>query len=103
LKPSGFFAISTPNPFWWKTWLIVLLKGNAMPHKQHTCWFCECTLKQLLIREGFAVREVNYDTVYDLTSILHRITKYINFFIPLPDRFKHNTLFVLAYIDTNIR
>ncbi len=101
LKRQGVFVISTPNPFWWKTWLMVLIKGSSMAHEQHTCWFCERTLAQLLLREGFAVQQIKYRSIYDLTSIFHRLTKLINCIMPLPERLKHNTMMVVAYLHAD--
>lgn len=96
LDESGVFALSTPNPFWWRTWIMVLVKGGAHPHPEHTCWFCESTLQQLLVRKGFEITRVDYGTVYDSSRFTQRITKWINYLIPLPARFRHNTLMIVA-------
>jgi 2-polyprenyl-3-methyl-5-hydroxy-6-metoxy-1,4-benzoquinol methylase len=96
LKPHGLLAVSTPNPFWWKTLLKVVLIGDPVPHPQHTCWFCEKTIVQLLERQGLSVRKIKYDTIYNLITLSQKVTKIINTAIPLPPRFKHNTLMVIA-------
>jgi len=96
LTPEGILAISTPNPFWWKTYLHVLIKGNSCPHPEHTCWYCEQTLIQLLNRHGYCVERIDYGTVYILSTLIQKITKYINNITPLPGRFRHNTIMLVA-------
>jgi len=96
LKPFGLLVISTPNPFWWKTLLRVLLIGNPVPHPQHTCWFCEKTIVQLLRRHGLSMEKIQYDTIYNLITLSQKATKIINTLIPLPPIFNHNTLMVIA-------
>jgi 2-polyprenyl-3-methyl-5-hydroxy-6-metoxy-1,4-benzoquinol methylase len=102
LKPEGILAISTSNVFWWKTWIHVALKGNSSPHPQHTCWFCEVTLTELLRRHGFQIDRVNYNTVYDLSTFYQKATKILNYILPIPNRFKHNTVMVVARIVDSI-
>ncbi len=98
LAPGGVLAISTPNPFWWKTYLHVLVRGDSCPHPEHTCWYCEKTLVQLLNRHGFEVDTLKYGTVYILSTLYQRITKILNFILPLPDRFRHNTIMLVAKV-----
>lgn len=98
MKTDGVLLLSTPNPFWWRTSLTVLLSKNARPHKQHTCWFCEATLKQVLERFNMEIIETSYGTVYDLSRVKQRMTKYINMFLPLPNRIKHNTIMISARV-----
>ncbi len=96
LNPNGRLVISTPNPFWWKTYLHVLIKGGACPHPEHTCWYCEQTLSQLLERHGFEVETIEYGTVYLLTTFYQKMTKLMVMLLPLPDRFRHNTFMLVA-------
>ena len=98
LASGGRFAISTPNPFWWKTYLHVLIKGSSCPHPEHTCWYCEQTLRQLLERHGFQVERLEYGTVYILSTIYQKLTKLINKVLPLPARFRHNTIMLVAKV-----
>ncbi len=100
LKPNGIFAVSTPNPFWWKTYLHVLIKGNSCPHPEHTCWYCEQTLTQLLERHGFSVERLEYGSVYILSTTYQKLTKFINRFLFLPNRFRHNTILVVAKLKS---
>lgn len=100
LIPGGQLAISTPNPFWWKTYLHVLIKGGACPHPEHTCWYCEQTLTQLLERHGFYVERIEYGTVYILSTTYQKITKMINKLLPIPNRFRHNTIMLVAQLKS---
>ncbi len=102
LKPSGILAISTPNPFWWKTWVKVILKGNAKPNPEHTCWFCEITLTQLLRRHGFQITKIHYDTIFDFSTFSQKTTKVLNYILPIPNRLKHNTIMIIARIITSV-
>ena len=101
LEDTGVLALSTPNPFWWRTWVMVAIRGHACPHPEHTCWFCEKTLQQLLSRKGFEVVRVHYGTVYDMSRWTQRLTKWLNILLPLPARFRHNTLMVVAKTDSS--
>ena len=100
LSPGGRLAISTPNPFWWKTYLHVLIKGSSCVHPEHTCWYCERTLIQLLQRHNFRIERLEYGTVYILSTFFQKMTKLINTIIPLPARFKHNTIMLVAKLDS---
>lgn len=98
LLSTGRLVLSTPNPFWWKTFFHLLLKGNSCPHPEHTCWFCEQTITQLLERHGFYVEKLDYGTVYILSTFYQRLTKIITTILPLPKRFRHNTIMLTAKI-----
>jgi len=96
LKSGGKFSISTPNPFWWRHAVKILFRGSAEPHPQHTCWFCDTTLTQLLNRNGFLVEEVHYNSIYDLSTLPQRITRLATRFLWLPDKLKYNTIMMVA-------
>lgn len=98
LNSNGVLAISTPNPFWWKIWAKVILTGNAGPNPEHTCWFCEKTITQLLHRHGFQIDRIQYGSIFDLSTFLQVATKVLNCVLPLPNRLKHNTIMVVARI-----
>jgi SAM-dependent methyltransferase len=99
MKKDSLFILSTPNPFWWKTFLHVLFRGHSSPHPEHTCWFDEATLKQFLERNGFSIIEFDYGTVYSLTTAIQHITRAINLVLPLPKRFRHNTMLIACKIN----
>lgn len=96
LTSDGVFSISTPNPFWWRHAVKVFLYGGADPHPQHTCWFCDRTLEQLLNRHGFEIEEIRYNSIYDLSTLPQRITRLATRFLWLPDVLKHNTIMLVA-------
>ena len=100
LNANGLLALSTPNPFWWKTWIHVLIKGYSCPHPEHTCWYCERTIIQLLERHGYYVEHFEYGTVYILETFFQKLTKIINTLIPLPQRFRHNTIMIKARVKS---
>ena len=97
LNKGGILALSTPNPFWWRLAFKVLLKGKAEPNREHTCWFCEQTLRQVLARGGFCVERVVYGTVYG-GSLAQRVTKVVNPCLPVRHEIKHNTIMAVARV-----
>ena len=100
LSDDGIIAISTPNVFWWKTFLHVLFRGNASPHPEHTCWFCAITLEQILARHDFEITEFQYDSVYILRTPIQHVTRALTLtiFRLLPQRFRHNTMLCVAHL-----
>jgi len=98
LSDDGVLLLSTPNPFWWR-WVVKILKtGSAKPHIQHTCWFCEDTMRQLMERHGFYIDKVDYCTIYVLSTFWQYLTRVINPLLPLPKCLKHNTVCFTAKI-----
>jgi 2-polyprenyl-3-methyl-5-hydroxy-6-metoxy-1,4-benzoquinol methylase len=53
LRPGGQIILTTPNPFYPKRLLEVLTRGGTEINDEHTCWYCDVTLTQLLRRVGF--------------------------------------------------
>lgn len=101
LREDGVVAISTPNVFWWKTFLHVLFLGDSNPHPEHTCWFCEKTLKQTLARHDFEIVELRYDSVYILRTPIQHLTRVLTATMLrlLPVRFRHNTILCVARVN----
>jgi len=62
LKEGGLLILSTPNMFYFQNTLFLILRGYPAVHKEHTCWFDEITLRQLLGRFGFSVEKIMYTT-----------------------------------------
>jgi len=96
VRPGGVFALSTPNPFWWKTFVHVLLTGRAVVHEQHTEWLCPQTAEQILNRHGFRVSQIEFGSVYSMNTIIQRITWLLDHVIPLPRRLRLNTIMLTA-------
>jgi 2-polyprenyl-3-methyl-5-hydroxy-6-metoxy-1,4-benzoquinol methylase len=53
LKEEGIFIVTTPNAFSIRNTLRGVLLGNVPANVEHTCWFCNKTLANLLKRKGF--------------------------------------------------
>lgn len=60
LNPGGNIIITTPNPFYPKRIIEILFLKKQDVNPQHTCWYCDITLSQLLNRIGFKKIEVHY-------------------------------------------
>lgn len=64
LKPDGVLVLSTPQPFTPAHLLVYLLRFRGF-NLEHTCWFDEQTLSQLLERCGYEIIELRYvDDLY---------------------------------------
>lgn len=59
LRPDGRFVLSTPNA-WAVNHFLQAVTGPVNCNAEHTCWFDERTLRQVLARHGFAVDRVEY-------------------------------------------
>lgn len=59
LRPGGRLVLTTPNAFA-VNYFIYRLAGEARVNRDHVCWFCEVTLRQLLERNRFHVEEMKY-------------------------------------------
>jgi 2-polyprenyl-3-methyl-5-hydroxy-6-metoxy-1,4-benzoquinol methylase len=62
LEPNGRLVLTTPNAFYLGNF-VYRLGGHARVHPEHTCWYCEDTLRRALEMNG-------YDQV-DITFIGH--------------------------------
>ena len=58
MKPGGRLIISTPNPFSAFYGALYLKSGDGAFNPEHTTWFCQQVLRQLLERCGFRVETV---------------------------------------------
>jgi 2-polyprenyl-3-methyl-5-hydroxy-6-metoxy-1,4-benzoquinol methylase len=57
LNPGGRLVLTTPNPFYVGSF-VYRFGGHVQVHPQHTCWFCEDTLRRVLSVDGFPTVEV---------------------------------------------
>lgn len=62
LKDGGLLILSTPNVFHFLNVVFLILRGRPPMNPEHTCWFDENTLRQLLERVGFYIIKVFYMT-----------------------------------------
>ena len=93
LETDGVLVLTTPNAFGFSEFLYRFSK-NAWVNPEHTCWFCEDTIRQLLQRNGFDVVDVRY--VRHRTPGLARRLFAGTIRALLPDRLAWNTLLVVA-------
>ena len=106
LKEDGLLILTTPNVFYFKETLFLVLRGYPPVNPEHTCYFDEVTLRQLLNRFGFSIKKIMYTTERDactmykkcnqetpkLKDVILRLTEEL---IPFK-RFKHNTIIMIA-------
>lgn len=96
LAPGGRFVVTTPNAFALSNF-VYRFGGRAQVHGEHTCWFCEDTLAQLLRRHGFVPVDVSYlrhQTPGRLRRLAAGAVRSL-----LPDRLARNTLMVVAEVQ----
>lgn len=86
LKEDGKFILSTPNAFFFERFWSLLWNEDITVNPEHTCWFDERTLTQLLNRYGFRVDNVHY-TSEEWTYRNYRI---------LPHKLRNTTIVVVA-------
>lgn len=60
LADGGIALVTTPNPVNPLRFASMLLRGEAGANREHTCWFTEQVLRQLVERHGLEVAEVAY-------------------------------------------
>lgn len=93
LAPGGQFILTTPNAFAFSNF-VYRFGGKAQVHLEHTCWFCEDTLSQLVERHGFRVVSVEY-LRHTTPGLLRRVAAGIVRAV-LPKRLARNTLMVVS-------
>lgn len=60
LDGNGIFLLSTVNPVNLFRFIRQLFLGYCGANKEHTCWFTEQVLKQLMDRYGFEIVDIGY-------------------------------------------
>ncbi|MDL5051597.1 class I SAM-dependent methyltransferase [Oscillatoria amoena NRMC-F 0135] len=93
LTDDGELLITTPNALRISNF-IYAATGGLRVNAEHTCWFCETTLKTLLERKGFEVVETGY-LKHETFSLFRKVLLKLRAFI-LPQRVAWNTLYVRA-------
>jgi 2-polyprenyl-3-methyl-5-hydroxy-6-metoxy-1,4-benzoquinol methylase len=59
LRRGGTFLLTTPNAFCVSNF-VYRIGYKPRVHPEHTCWFCEDTIRTLVARGGFTVDTVEY-------------------------------------------
>jgi SAM-dependent methyltransferase len=74
LRPGGELIITTPNPWAFHRFKQAVF-GEVNSNQEHTCWFDERTIRQLLDRHSFYTKEINHIKASDpgITSVLYEL------------------------------
>jgi 2-polyprenyl-3-methyl-5-hydroxy-6-metoxy-1,4-benzoquinol methylase len=98
LTQDGLLLMTTPNALRISNF-IYAATGGLKVNAEHTCWFCDATIKTLLERKGFEVVELGY-LKHETFNWFRKLMLSIRAAI-LPERVAWNTLYVLARIKSN--
>lgn len=93
LRNDGVLILTTPNAFGFSNF-VYRLGGKPSVNRDHTCWFCEDTLRQLINKCGFDVVEMKY--LEHGSPNRARATVANAMRAVLPGRLAWNTLFAVA-------
>lgn len=97
LTEDGQVLLTTPNGLRISNF-IYASTGGLKVNFQHTCWFCEYTLKTLLERKGFELVEVGY-LKHETFNFFRRFVLKLRTLL-LPDRVAWNTVYVVAKLKS---
>lgn len=59
LRPGGRLVLTTPNAFYVGNF-VYRFGGHGQVHPEHTCWYCEDTLRRVLEINGFSKVEIMF-------------------------------------------
>lgn len=93
LLPGGRLVLTTPNPFYFANF-IYRYGGHAHVHYQHTCWFCEDTIKRVLEVNGFSEVKVSFIGHTSPSKLRQGFVSALRYF--LPPRLALDTILVVA-------
>lgn len=88
LRKDGRLLISTPNPWYWKNIVKAAANVEVSNNREHTCWLCVRTLRQLVARHGFEVGEIRFGSRYLRDRIM-----------PLPRGWKHTSFHCELFVQ----
>jgi 2-polyprenyl-3-methyl-5-hydroxy-6-metoxy-1,4-benzoquinol methylase len=95
LKPGGRLVLTTPNVFY-VGGFIYRWGGHGQVHPQHTCWYCEDTLRRVLLVNGYSDVEISFCGHTSPTAIRKAATFTVQ--KVLPPRLALDTLVAVATI-----
>jgi 2-polyprenyl-3-methyl-5-hydroxy-6-metoxy-1,4-benzoquinol methylase len=81
LPPGGRLVLTTPNAFYFGNF-VYRVGGRARVHPEHTCWFCEDTLRRVLTTNGFSRVHVHYIGHSSLTPVRRAVTFGVRHLLP---------------------
>ncbi len=93
LSDGGRLVLTTPNAFYVGNF-VYRFGGHGQVHPEHTCWFCEDTLRQLLHMNGFPEVEIRF-TGHASPTKLRKIATF-SAQHALPPRLASDTLIAVA-------
>ena len=93
LTDDGMLVITTPNGLRISNFLYAAT-GGLLVNSQHTCWYCEYTLRFLLQRMGFEIVEIGY-LKHQSFSFFRNLMLSLRVFF-LPRRVAWNTVYAVA-------
>jgi 2-polyprenyl-3-methyl-5-hydroxy-6-metoxy-1,4-benzoquinol methylase len=59
LGPDGRLVLTTPNAFYFMNF-VYRIAGHPRVNREHTCWYCPDTMRQVLERNQFAITELRF-------------------------------------------
>ncbi len=59
LRPGGRLVLTTPNAFYVGNF-VYRFGGHGQVHPEHTCWYCEDTLRRVLQVNGFSQVDIRF-------------------------------------------
>jgi 2-polyprenyl-3-methyl-5-hydroxy-6-metoxy-1,4-benzoquinol methylase len=93
LVPGGRLVLTTPNAFYVGNF-VYRFGGHGLVHPEHTCWYCEDTLRQVLGFNGFSDVEISFIGHTSPTASRRAATSLARYL--LPPRLAYDTLVAVA-------
>jgi 2-polyprenyl-3-methyl-5-hydroxy-6-metoxy-1,4-benzoquinol methylase len=93
LREGGHLVLTTPNAFYVGNF-VYRVGGHANVHAEHTCWYCEDTMRQVLSHNGFGHVDI-YFTGHVSPTLLRRVATFSSRIL-LPPRLAMDTLVAVA-------
>ncbi len=95
LKPGGQLVLTTPNVFY-VGGFVYRWGGHGQVHPEHTCWFCEDTLRRVLEVNGYSRVEISFSGHTSPTPLRRAATSAVQHL--LPPRLALDTLIAVASV-----
>jgi SAM-dependent methyltransferase len=96
LTPGGQLVLTTPNVFYIGGF-VYRWGGHGQVHPEHTCWFCEDTLRRVLAINGYSHFEIAFSGHRSPTPLRRAATLAARHV--LPPRLALDTLIAVATAD----
>jgi 2-polyprenyl-3-methyl-5-hydroxy-6-metoxy-1,4-benzoquinol methylase len=96
LRPGGQLVLTTPNAFYVGCF-VYRWGGHGQVHPEHTCWFCEDTLRHVLQVNGFpnvAISFTGHNSPTPLRKAATLVSRHV-----LPPRLALDTLIAVGSAD----